>query len=375
MKERDVLALIELAYRGVEDPRAFQALLDQLTTVSGMEVVGISAMGRDEDAFATQISAGTEDPFVREYIEHIAWVDPFTEHAADLPCGLICFAGEELVPRRELRQTEFFDWMHRMSTSDLLIVAEKTEERGFLSLAGFTSKGVEVQESHLQLWSTLGPHVFRAVALSRQFARLEAGQRVGQEALSMADFGCAYLDAHGCVEWMNAYAEALLETDDGLRLDDDRRLRAVDRGSDAELADVVMAALRQASGQVTIARSILEIRRPGGRRPIEVLVSPIRPSGPAPFRSRVGALVIFADPEHVDEGFAQRLQRLYPLTPAEAEIAQWLLSGVSVNEIAEIFGKSVHTIRTHLKSVLRKCGVSSQAELVGTLQRGLARLA
>ncbi len=375
MKESDVVELIALAYGAIGTPESFGPLMERLACVSGMEVVGISAMGRDEDVFATQISAGIDDPFVREYIDRIAWVDPFTKYAASLPAGWSCFAAQQLVSRRDLLKTEFFDWMHRMSTSDLLIVGEKTEDRGILSLVGFTSKRVSVGNNHLELWRILGPHVFKAVALSRQFARLQTQSEIGKEALSMADFGCAYLDQHGRVFWMNAYAEGLLEEADGLELDDARRLRAVDPAAQAMLERAICAALSVAIGQIAPARPILEIRRPG-RRAVEVLVSPHRPAGRSPFPPHGGGvLVLFADPDYLDERFADRLRRLYALTPTEAEIAQWLLSGSSVNEIAEIFGNSVHTIRTHVKTVLRKCAVSSQVELVGTLQRSLARLA
>ena len=72
---------------------------------------------------------------------------------------------------------------------------------------------------------------------------------------------------------------------------------------------------------------------------------------------------------------AERLVARYGLTPTEAEVTQWLLSGESITRIAEIFGRSPDTVRTHVKRVLKKCNVHSQAELVGVLHRGLTRLA
>jgi DNA-binding CsgD family transcriptional regulator len=117
---------------------------------------------------------------------------------------------------------------------------------------------------------------------------------------------------------------------------------------------------------------MFKVRRVDDGQPLELLISPLvtatlRPSGAA-------AMVIIADPTFVHEGLSGRLEQLHGLTPTEAEVAQWLLSGSSVNEIAEIFDNSVHTIRTHLKRIFAKTNTSSQAQLVGTLQRSLARM-
>ncbi len=376
MKEKQLSELIRIAYHGVTCPRGFGPLMDELLRTSGFEVVGISAMGRDDDTFTTQISAGTEDPFVREYIEEIAPVDPYTEHAIEIEPGRHTLPGEALVPRRELLRTEMFDWMQRMGASDLLISAEKTEERGILSLVGFTSRGTRVGDDQIELWDQLAPHMFQAAALSRQFARLEIQNRAALDALSHADFGSICFDEAGRVEWMNPYARQLIEKRDAVELGGDGLLRAVDPRSRRALDNALACALGAASGEVIPLRPIFELPRGNGKRPLEILFSPLRPrrDGVA-FEMSGGALMIIADPEHVDEQFAERLQQLYQLTPMEAEIAQWLLSGESVNSIAQIFGNSVHTVRTHVKSLLRKCRVSSQAELVGTLQRSLARLA
>ncbi|MEM7099320.1 MAG: LuxR C-terminal-related transcriptional regulator [Pseudomonadota bacterium] len=51
-------------------------------------------------------------------------------------------------------------------------------------------------------------------------------------------------------------------------------------------------------------------------------------------------------------------------TEAEKEIVLLLLKGLSIQEIAVVRHRSVHTIRTQVKSILNKTNVSSQRELV-----------
>lgn len=66
---------------------------------------------------------------------------------------------------------------------------------------------------------------------------------------------------------------------------------------------------------------------------------------------------------------ASPLQGLFGLTRAEVEICVHLTYGYSVSEIAELIHVSVHTVRSHVKHVLAKTGVSRQSELVALTLR------
>lgn len=374
-QQSQLLAFIQMIYECVDSPDGFVALLEAMSQAHGLEVLGISSMGRQEDVFATVSSAGADDSHILEYAERIAHVDPHTASALALPYGHAVIAGASVVPRRALVKTEFYDWLQRLGAEDVLLAGHKTRERGMLGLAGFTSKGVRATDEHIESWTLLTPHLFHAVSISRQITELKSERRMAREALDRADFGCVFFDQNARVEWMNEHAERILEGTDGMELLGDGSLRVSDRRSRTIFEQALRAALGVSGGELCEIRPILEIHRHGGRRPLEVLLSPRIYETKELFGVRRGAMMIFADPEFVDEQFAERLLRLYALTPTEAEIAQWLLSGTSVNQIAEIFGNSVHTVRTHVKSILRKCQVSSQVELVGLLQRSLARLA
>src|SRR5262249_43567467 len=61
------------------------------------------------------------------------------------------------------------------------------------------------------------------------------------------------------------------------------------------------------------------------------------------------------------------LNGLFDLTPAETRIAQALVKGQSVEEIAQIFGVALGTVRAQVRSVLAKTGTPRQAELVAML--------
>ena len=70
----------------------------------------------------------------------------------------------------------------------------------------------------------------------------------------------------------------------------------------------------------------------------------------------------------------ETLQRLYGLSPAEAELAAGLASGLSLAEFAEETERSVETARKTLKRVFAKTETGRQGELIQRLLSGPAGL-
>jgi DNA-binding CsgD family transcriptional regulator len=68
------------------------------------------------------------------------------------------------------------------------------------------------------------------------------------------------------------------------------------------------------------------------------------------------------------------LARRFQLTPAEARIAIFLADGGSVGQYAKKARVSEQTVRTHVKAIFRKLGVSRQGELTAiVLKRAATR--
>jgi DNA-binding CsgD family transcriptional regulator len=55
------------------------------------------------------------------------------------------------------------------------------------------------------------------------------------------------------------------------------------------------------------------------------------------------------------------------LTAAEVRVVHYLAAGLTPRRIAYSLGRSVHTIRTHLKRAIAKAGVNTQVALVARL--------
>lgn len=69
-------------------------------------------------------------------------------------------------------------------------------------------------------------------------------------------------------------------------------------------------------------------------------------------------------PAPAPEAPAAGLARLRSLTPRERRLLQLLADGLTMREIAEEFGASKHTVRTHMQNLYRKLECHSRLEVV-----------
>ncbi|WP_323041289.1 helix-turn-helix transcriptional regulator [Gemmobacter sp.] len=76
------------------------------------------------------------------------------------------------------------------------------------------------------------------------------------------------------------------------------------------------------------------------------------------------ALVLFESRRTNHSALRDHFFRAYALTRAESLTAQEVLNGRSPNEMAEVMGLSVATVRSYLKQVLAKTGTHRQSELI-----------
>ena len=57
----------------------------------------------------------------------------------------------------------------------------------------------------------------------------------------------------------------------------------------------------------------------------------------------------------------------WKLTPSEADIANFLVKGASIAEIAELRGSAEGTVKSHLNGIYRKAGVGGRGELLSLI--------
>ena len=176
-----------------------------------------------------------------------------------------------------------------------------------------------------------------------------------------ASLAVIHLDRRGRVALANDRAGALLEQDNGLR-QQDGLLRAWQPEDDARLGRLVAAALPPRGTQG--AGGAVRVRHPSAGPALTLHVHPVTARQLDFGAPDLGALVLIDNPDTPAGLDADLVGSVLRLTPAESRVAVLLAAGKTVPDIAAQSGRAESSIRTYLKRIHRKLGVSRRAELV-----------
>ena len=122
----------------------------------------------------------------------------------------------------------------------------------------------------------------------------------------------------------------------------------------------------------------MPVHRMADQQPYRLVLQPVTPVLAAELGfdwGLHGALLLFLDDPDATDGRDRMpvLRQLFGLTRSEAVVAMLIADGAEIEAIAALQGVAVSTVRTHLKSVFTKLGVSRQLS-VAQLVRGLPQM-
>jgi DNA-binding CsgD family transcriptional regulator len=360
----ELLPLIEAIYAGIVDQAAWEAALLHLCKVFDGEVALLVLSDSEKMRVRTTTFVQVDPKFRDAYLplaEHPDLRGFYRSFASYAHRGALTGSEIAITATDFVRSRFHEEWLRAQRIGDYIaapLVAAPTAQ-GALNIGrrqnrhGFGSREVDA----LRL---LRPHLLRACQAR---LRLEDAQHQASGALAALDRieqGVILVDAHAAVVHANRAADAMLTRNDGLVAA--RAILACDHPDDT-------AALRRAIGTASERRTegsggSLALRRRSGRRPLSVLVAPLRTGEPAAPGRAAAAMVMVRDPEATVAAPADGLRAAYGLTAAEARTAAALLDHGHLAEVAEDLGISLATVRTLLQRAFDKTGTHSQAELV-----------
>lgn len=164
------------------------------------------------------------------------------------------------------------------------------------------------------------------------------------------------LDLDGRVLWMSGDADAALNEDDDLVIRNGR-LRIRDAAADARLQAAIQWAAK-------IDRFLMARR---GAMPIVIDAGEGLPTKIWWVIAESGMILFLFGSARLAEERLEEAAVVFGLSPSQLRLAQRIVEGLSLVEIAEAGGVSVNTARTHLKRMFEKVGVHSQPALVRVL--------
>ncbi len=223
-------------------------------------------------------------------------------------------------------------------------------------------------EEQIRAYCRLLPHMEQACALGQVLEFRAATQTILLDALACKADGVVLLDAAGRPTFMNDAARAAIAAGDGLSFRDDAFAAA--RGPETRrLHGLIADAIRAPSGAHDRPGGQMPVSRPSGRHPFLLRVMP------APRQERflsgqsIAAVIHIHDLAEAGLPTQSALQAVFGLSVREADLAIELSRCTDLAAAAARTRMSFNTARSHLQSIFRKCGVTSQAEAIQLFSR------
>lgn len=357
---------LECLYAALDDDEALGKLVESVAKVCGTRSAMIQYSSPQSSFDFAQMSYWPLDSH-QEYFEHYGTLDPWLQEANSQGVDITNVQPfDTILPPDRFIQSEMYNELLRPLGDDtgrmlggasfispgrpdaLIIGVHRAIADAAFSAAD--AAHVEQVRGHVQ-------RILRVRALihkeQRDTRRVEAMLDASDRAVFLVNKRMQIL--HGSREALRC-----LDLSDGLFWRQGRLL--IDNGTlDREVRAAVCATIDRRP----IMRSAFLCHRPSGLAAFRLVVLPAGVEGEA------GALILIddADRHGPEQGRNQWLRDAYRLTAAEAALAEGLLDGETIADIAASRKVSRETIRTQLKALFAKTETNRQADLVRMLSR------
>lgn len=279
-------------------------------------------------------------------------------------------ADHKLVPIDIWRRSEIFNELALKNDLPHVLVTLLHKTPGqivTLSLKGSLRHG-PYSDDEARRVKLIVPHLHRALQIKDCLALAQINPANITNSLDNLSFGVIVLDASGCmIEASTVAADMMRAPDSGITHGADKRIRLPEPAG-TDLYRWIIAGKRP-----PYPGGLLHIARPW-KQPISVLVSVL----PENTRSWIAGgprwILLLFDPERRTRVSIPLIAHDLGISEREAEIAALLVAGYDLKAIAARLHISIHTARTHLKTVFGKTGIRSQAELIQRISRGPAAM-
>lgn len=311
-----------------------------------------------------------------------SWYERYAAHYAKLsPLRPILFRRENIgralscqrmMPAEEFEKSEFCnDYLADYDIRHLLASVFKVSEGTAAYIALHRSRRVgHFSTVEIDTLQNLLPHLALAYRIRSQMVGLGRHEEVSHQYLDAKGKGLVCLDRHGRVVSMNQEAERILAACDGLT-HAQSRLLAQHPEDDQRLSQLVT---RNCTGETARADEIptggtMTVRRASGCVPYGLWVFPVIARAAHYEDNQIAAAIEITDPIARPDQSARSALAGYGLTKAELRLAEALISGGQLKDIALRFDVSVNTLKVQRRSLYRKVGASRHFDLLQLVRR------
>ena len=207
-------------------------------------------------------------------------------------------------------------------------------------------------------------HFARAIKIAKRLVDMDDQHNVVLSLLDRMPIALVLVDAKAQVIETNTLADEILSSDSGLNV----KSNILDSGikGDKRLFESIG---KMSKHDPAITRGhALSIADEQTQNNIMLFIAPLKQHGA---EQKASVAVFISQRKSLPVSLPKEFSELYELTNKELQITQQLVRGLSIKEISEESTVSQHTVRSQVKSVMRKTRTSRQAELVSLVYNGL----
>lgn len=363
--------LLGLIYEGPLELVPWQGFLARFKEVMNAAVTTLVLRPPSEGSRGVMLNDGGVLDVIASYNESLYALDPFV----GLPRGRVV-SLHEFIDTEHLLASDFYRLaMEPSGLWDILgadmRVPNEMEARLRVSR---TRDQAQFSEAEKRLCVAVLPHLERAIRIHARLNRIESERALYAGAMGQLAVATILLDETGRVLNTNARADALLGHGSGLRVEAGQ-LR-LDNPAQAETLHAMLGSVlqNQKQGKPALVEA-LRVSREGGLSDLGLVIRPVPASEWSEGRSVPSVAIFISDPDDATEAPVQVITKLFGFTPTEATLSILLAKGLTLDEAAETLHVSRNTVRTHLRSVFAKTGVSRQGMLIRLVLQSVAPLA
>ncbi len=363
MKAETAANIIGQIYECVLQPDRWPGLLKLISSVG--ENAGSSIVVHDRAGMARSrvFEHGADQSHLRLYFEKLASMKLMAggrPHFRDLGdiTTLTMLCGE----KESVEHDFYVRWVKPSGFRDMIgVLVLKSGRR----LAWFSVARTEIQtryrEADLQFMDWLAPHICRAFTMADVFDMQAIRLDRLEQTIDALSTGVFLADHHG-ITYMNSAGKKLVERGGTLRIRNNRLTSARPRVAD-RLSHAISASLGGAAPAKIGSHMIAVPDTEGGGLLANVL--PLGwENGHNPLVGLPGSAAVFIQDASAPPQFAGRaFAKLYGLTPAELRVTLEVAKGNGQHELTETLRISANTLKTHLRHIFAKTGVTRQGDL------------
>lgn len=352
-------------------PGSWPLILEALAPVFGTSKALFFQVDRISPSASVTEAAGLAPEIVQALRERNLDEDYMWQAALRRPTGAV-FRSGDLHPSQVMYRGPLYERIAVPGGIEHVLSANLENTPAYFSNICFLQAHEPFGEAAKEMLALLVPHLQTALQIARRIALGDAGRREALMSFDRARQPLVVLDRSGYAIYCNEPARGVLEKADGLALKFGRFLfENVTLQGEFERALRLAIAVPADEPSVAAPERLRVPRRPPAT-PCAVTVIPVRrPGDRALLPDGAGCMVLIMGDESRAELPVDQVAWLYRLTAAEARICAALYSHGSIECAAERLHLTQHTVRSHLKSIYAKLGVSSQGQLMVRLVRSV----